>query len=204
MCSAFVDQLQIINEELSRYWDDTVARTVLDKCAILIQHFRINRIDLELDLMQSKRRLCYDNFQMMIAECQAAIQELRDRTRIVKRFKVLRSTLKKFKATLCAIPTEEFTFGNVSLPESGICYGLVRPDKSASMLAAKEDSSIKAEAYFKANGIQATSCSILYESKRNGKDIMHKLRDRTYSPQIETFKRVRGSMLRCKSSVGWF
>lgn len=193
MCSAFIDHLQIVNDELSRQWDDTVARTVIDKCVVLIQNCRINRNDLELDRMQSKRRLCYENFQMMIAECRAAM-ELSDRTRIVKRFKVLRSTLKKFKATLCDTPAEDFTFGNVSLPESGICFGLVRPEKSSSMLAANENDSIKSEEYFKAHGIEAISCSILYESKRNGKEMIQKLQDSPCSPQIATFKRVRGSM----------
>lgn len=199
LCSAFIDHLQTVNAQLSRHWDDTVARTVLNKCAVLIQHFRINRNDLELDLMQSKRRLCYENFQMMIAECRAAIQELSDRKRIVKRFKVLRSTLKKFKATLlCATATEDFTFGNVSVPESGIGCGFVCPDKSPSMIAAKENSSIEAEAYFKAHGIEANSCSILYESKRNGTEIRPKLRDSIIqSPQTATFKRVRGSMKCC-------
>lgn len=192
LCSAFIEHLQLVNDELTRHWDDTVARTVLDKCAVLIQHFRINRNDLELDRLQSKRRLCYENFQIMIAECRAAIdQKLNDRARIVKRFKVLRTMLKKFKATFFVTPTEDFTFGNVSLPESGICCGLLRPDQSLSMMAAKKDSSINPEEYFKAHGIEATSCSILYESKRNGKGIKQ---DSLCSPQIATFKRVRGSM----------
>lgn len=179
-CNSFIDQLQWAIDNLLRNWDEQLIDKILEKSEILLEQFRINRNDLELNIADSQLRLNYDNFKIIIKECRAAaMNENATHDRILKRFKIMLSVIKKFKICI-----DQHTF--ISNEKQKIISGdvnnhcFVESTPKSRILSSNVVSSTEAtlnEKYFEKFGISAASCSVFYQSGAAGTSkLSHRMR----------------------------
>lgn len=175
-CSSLIDHLNDTITILNRKYNADAATVMLSRSQILLEHLRVNYDELKLDQTESPRRLQFDDFKLMLNECAAALEICspeKDARRIVKRFRILLSVVKKFKNTLndessggASKTDSDFTFGNVSSPQSQLydrqSNGSSMPLSMQGINGSSEEAS---QTYFKSFGITSASCSILYENK---------------------------------------
>lgn len=123
-CLNLIDAFDETLKEAAKNFDAHRMNTLLQQCDILCEHFKCNYSDLGLD-KESKTRLYYDDFLLMVNECKAAVekQDSIEHGRIVKRFKILLSVLKKIELSINSQDSpnktnlgKSFTFGDVTMP----------------------------------------------------------------------------------------
>ncbi len=107
----------------------------------------------------------------MVKECKAAVVLLKEeeKSRIIKRLKILHSVLKKFHGTLKTEAEPQIdkvlTFGDVTMPATKLSSNL-NLAKTQSMEVLRSET-IRTEKFFESMGIIATPVKkVLYESKR--------------------------------------
>lgn len=115
-CTTVIELFQTFLTQIASNYDGNIATELLHRCNVLIHHFDINFIDLQLN-QESMRKIYYDDIKLMVKECTAAIEQCsaNESGRVVKRFKILLSSLKKFQKTLNPVEMDDVCqFGNVT------------------------------------------------------------------------------------------
>lgn len=169
-CGCMIDILSNSIKTLSLSYDKNILSSLIFHCDVLHQHFQINSDELTLG-DDSSRTLHFNDFALMLKECKAALALCKEdeNNRIIKRFKILLSVLKKFYGTLTtevdAKSDKILTFGDVTVPLSKFPtkVDLARTE-SMDVLTGE---TVTTEIFFESMGITAspTKC-VLYESKR--------------------------------------
>lgn len=162
-CSTVIELFQNNIVQLSTNYDTKIVTQLLAKCNILLSHFDINFMDLKLNI-ESMRKIYYDDIKIMVKECTAAIEQCSviEWHRVVKRFKILLSSLKKFQTTINAVENDVCQFGNVTAARSGV-------EEKSEFVAKEISDSMKAfNSIFvdDNNSVTPIRNTILYESKR--------------------------------------
>lgn len=177
-CTSIIEILTNTINNLFKSFDKEIAKDLLSYCDVLKQHFEINSNELALGI-ESPRSKCYGEFLLMIKECKSAVDICKDneKDRIIKRFKILLSVLKKFLDTLKDDnePKEDkvLTFGDVTVPPSKFLSSTnLAKTESMEVLGGE---TVATELFFESMGISASPTrKLLYESKRE-KSVLRKI-----------------------------
>lgn len=166
-CSTVIELLRSTIARLTKAYDVTLATSLLSKLNILLRHFAINFDELRLD-NESMRKLHYDDIQLMMKECLAAVEQCStdECYRVVKRFKILLSSIKKFQITLNVTEGNACEFGNVTAvnTQNFACTTQTISDSMKVMVSNVDVTNT--DTFFSDNGIFPVRNSILYRSSR--------------------------------------
>lgn len=164
LCHSFIAQLDCTITDLLRNWNKQLADSIVEKSQILLEHFRINRSDLQLDSSQY-----YKNYKIIVAECRAAIRDNAAHDRILKRFKIMLNIVKKLKNSIELQTQNSLMVNDKNSKRSEQNHRIVDlTTKSTKQFVVEEEVRVMAsnEKYFEHFGISAAaSCSIFYQSE---------------------------------------
>lgn len=166
-CSTVIELLRRTIAELTKTYDAKCASGLLSKIHILLRHFAINVVELRLD-NESMRKLHYEDIQLMMKECLAAIEQCStdECHRVVKRFKILLSSIKKFQATLGGTEANVCHFGNVTDVYTEHFEGSRKTISDSMKVMISNAEITNADTFFSERGIGPVRKSILYRCSR--------------------------------------
>lgn len=173
--ASLIEQLSRVIEDIKNNFDKSLLMDMVNRSNILLHHFQINSENLELS-KDKVTKFYFSDFKLILTECDAilnfpeAIDD--EKRRVIKRFRVLLSTLRKLQNAI-----------KIKQKRSAMISGNEKPE-DGNLLGTKEFPS-KCSDYF--NTIRPSALgSILYESKRNKKN---KQNDTKFN--ISTLKRSK-------------
>lgn len=170
-CACLINILDTSIDQMLQNYDNDLTKAALCKCNVLLEHFIINKNQLNLINIESARKLYFDDYKLMLKECLAAVELCTEPKRIIKRIRILIGVLKKIKNSLNDLEESNrkvfgnFTFGNVSSPATGLNLKIASNSFQMKNTQTCGESIDSAKMCFRSFGITPTKCSILYETR---------------------------------------